>query len=105
MTLRRADRVFWRGAPGFLVLADGDGQLTEISGRGWEVWQELANPIEQQDLVAVLMQRYGVDRQTMATDLAPLVDGLIERGLIERGLIERGPIERGPIERGPVVQA
>jgi Coenzyme PQQ synthesis protein D (PqqD) len=82
MLLSRADRIYWRGAVGLLILADRYGVVTEVSGSGNEIWEVLSSPIERGDLVARLAARHDLPTSQIAADISPVLDGLIQRGLV-----------------------
>lgn len=81
---RRAD-VVWRTAPGFLVVAAPAGELSVVTGPGAEVWELLAEPIEFDEAVRVLGERFGVEVEVVRRDLESFVESMIAKGYVDRG--------------------
>lgn len=80
--IRRAP-VLWRSTIGaVLVRVPGGTEVTQIGGTGVALWEALEEPRTFAELSAVLATQHGVDAATVAEDLGPVVDDLIERGAI-----------------------
>ncbi len=83
--VRRAP-VLWRTTIGaVLVRAPGGDEVTKIAGTGVALWEALAEPRSFGDLCGHLALVHGVDPATVAQDLGPVVDDLIERGALAGG--------------------
>ena len=59
-----------------------DGVVT-LDPIGSLLWRLLAKPVSVEQLVADLVERFGVDAATVATDIMPLLQALHDAGLIE----------------------
>lgn len=83
--VRRAP-VLWRTTIGaVLVRAPGGAEVTKIAGTGVALWEALVEPRSFDDLCAHLASAHGADAATVAQDLRPVVDDLIERGALAGG--------------------
>ena len=60
--------------------ADG---FWRLSGSGALLWQTLQKGCREEDLVAVLMERYSIDRDTAAADVRQFVQKLEKMGCLE----------------------
>jgi len=74
----------WRAAPDYLALATVDGRTTEVHGPGYAVWNLLDRPIQQERLIELVAERYGVQRDLVATDVVALLTDLKAGGYVER---------------------
>jgi hypothetical protein len=81
--VRRAS-VLWRTAPGFLVIAYVDGEVTRAEGPAPEIWDLLADPRTADELVDELAARYGVSVEAVRADVMSFVNDLVDRGLVAR---------------------
>ena len=79
---RRGD-VLWRAAPGYLVLSTPEGQVTSITGPGFDVWELLAEPIDSETIVVMLSQHYAADVEVVRRDLAPVFEALVSGGYVD----------------------
>jgi hypothetical protein len=80
--LRRADGVLWReGEFGVVVLADRAEPRT-LSGTGRALWHALAAPVGADDLATGLARDFGVDRDRIVADIAPVLAELTQSGVI-----------------------
>ncbi len=80
--LRRADGVLWReGAFGVVVLADAAEPRT-LEGTGRALWHALAAPVTANDLATGLAREFGVDRDRIVADIAPVLAELTRIGVI-----------------------
>jgi hypothetical protein len=80
--LRRADGVLWReGEFGVVVLGDAVEPHT-LEGTGRALWHALAAPIAPDELASDLAQEFGVDRDRIVADIAPVLAELNRIGVI-----------------------
>ncbi len=84
MIWSRSQDVLWRAAPDYLALATVDGRTTEVHGPGYAVWNLLDRPIQQERLIELVAERYGVQRDLVATDVVALLTDLKAGGYVER---------------------
>jgi Coenzyme PQQ synthesis protein D (PqqD) len=80
--LERAPDVLWRAMPGCLLLAKADGAVTEIHGPVPEVWELLAEPVDEDHLIDLLAERFAAARATVEAELRSLLHELVLRGLV-----------------------
>jgi len=75
--------VLFRSAGPDVLVAPPDGDEFELlSGTAGVVWRLLETPTTIAELVDVLAELYGTTAETVAADVRPLIDELMERGLI-----------------------
>ncbi len=81
---RRSVDALWRVVPGGLVALalDGEARPQLITGPAVETWDLLEDPHTVVDLIALLAQRYGVDPDDVADDVAGLIADLADHGLV-----------------------
>jgi hypothetical protein len=80
--LRRADGVLWReGEFGVIVLA-GTAEPRTLEGTGRALWHALAAPVAAEDLAEELAREFGVDRDRIVADIAPVLAELTRVGVI-----------------------
>jgi Coenzyme PQQ synthesis protein D (PqqD) len=80
--LHRADGVLWReGAFGVVVLGDAAEPCT-LEGTGRALWHALAAPVSADALAAGLAHEFGVDRDRIVADIAPVLAELTRIGVI-----------------------
>lgn len=78
--------MLWRTTIGaVLVRVPGGNEVTKIAGTGVALWEALAEPRSFGDLCQHLATVHGADPATVADDLGPVVDDLIERGALTGG--------------------
>lgn len=87
MTLcyQRATDVLWRRASDRVLLlpcGEGDREVVSLSGTGVVLWDLLADRASMDDLTSTLAVAFGADPVVVATDIAPVLDDLVERRLI-----------------------
>lgn len=82
MKYSRGNGVLFRAVPGYLALAKADGTIAEVHGPGADVWFELAQPIDLQQIVDNLARRYLGDRITLLEDVRNLLQNLGEGGYV-----------------------
>jgi hypothetical protein len=81
--LRRADGVLWReGEFGVVVLGAGDAEAHTLSGTGRALWHALAEPVSPDELATALAREFGVDRDRIVADIAPVLAELARIGAI-----------------------
>ena len=80
--VRRRD-VLWRGAPGFLALADVAGTSVTVGGPGVRVWELLATPHSMDGLVHALGSEFCAEEDMIRRDVEPLLTDLLLRGFID----------------------
>lgn len=86
--LERAPDVLWRVIPGCLLLAKADGAVTEIHGPVREVWELLAQPVDERRLVDLVAERFAADRATVEPELRALLAELVQRGFVREVLAQ-----------------
>ena len=84
MRWRRPSGVLWRVAPGYLVAGTPEGQLIEVDGPGGDLWQLLADWVEDDDLAKALAGRYKADENVVSQDVQALLSELSAQGYVER---------------------
>jgi hypothetical protein len=83
-SLRRAD-VLWRATlDGVLIRPLAGKEVTKLAGTGQSLWDVLDEPATFAEICARLARRHDADASSIATDLAPVIDDLVERGVLER---------------------
>ena len=82
MKYSRAGDLLFRAVPGYLALAKPDGTLTEVHGPGADVWFEIAQPAELEQIVDNLVRRYLGERAAMLADVRNLLQSLEEGGYV-----------------------
>jgi hypothetical protein len=80
--LCRADGVLWReGEFGVVVLAAAAEPHT-LEGTGRALWHALAEPVAAEELATGLALEFGVDRDRIVADIAPVLAELTRLGVI-----------------------
>lgn len=87
MLVRRAD-VLWRSAPGFLVVATVDGEVTSADGQAVAVWELLATPVSFDELAATLARRHGLHEEQIRSDITPFLRQMIDVDLVAVGTVD-----------------
>ena len=82
MKYSRSGDVLWRAVPGYLALAKPDGKVVEVHGPGADVWHEIEQPVDLEQLVDMLADRFAVDRGTVLEDVRRLLGELEEGGYV-----------------------
>ena len=82
MQYRQASDVLSRAVPGYLTLAKPDGTVIEVHGPGADVWQAIDQPVELDQLVDVLADRFATDRGTVFEDVRRLLVELEAGGYV-----------------------
>lgn len=79
----RGPSVLWRYVPGgILLLAPGADDPVLLSGSGAAVWQLLAEPLQEEDVIETLARACAVEATVVAADLRPLLDEMAARELV-----------------------
>jgi hypothetical protein len=74
--------VLWReGAFGVVVQA-GEAEPRTLEGTGRALWRALAAPVSAGELAAELAREFGVDRDRIVADIAPVLAELTRIGVI-----------------------
>lgn len=98
---RRVD-VLWRSIPGLVVLArpemDGGDPVT-VDGSGWVIWEMLASPIAEAELVELLAEAFAEDPDQVAHHVHALLVDLEDRGFVQRVVADTAAAEK-PAEDG-----
>jgi hypothetical protein len=82
-TLRRAD-VLWRATlDGVLIRPLGADELTKLAGTGRALWAALDEPATFDEVCERLAAGHDADAASIAADLRPVIDDLVERGVVE----------------------
>jgi hypothetical protein len=84
MTLRlRTDELNWRQIDDEIVALDGrKGAYLAINGSGALLWPLLVDGATPEQLVAVLVESYGIDKREAAADTDEFVSALSDQGLL-----------------------
>jgi hypothetical protein len=83
MRLRQQD-LTWHVAGDDIVVLDLEGSVyLKVNGSGRFLWELLAEPRTETDLVTALVERYGIDEARAAADVAAFVADLRQRGVLE----------------------
>jgi hypothetical protein len=85
LTWRRAPRALWRrSSDRTVVLSPGRDEPLVLSGAGQAIWEVLDEPIEEHDLVAVLVDTTQADPDQVANDVGTFLARLAEEGAVIR---------------------
>jgi hypothetical protein len=83
MQLRQQD-LTWHVAGDDIVVLDLEGSVyLKVNGSGRFLWELLAEPRTEADLVTALVERYEIDEARAAADVAGFVADLRQRGVLE----------------------
>lgn len=83
MRLRQAG-LTWHAAGDDVVVLDLDGSVyLKVNGSGRVLWERLATPATEAELVAALVEAYGVDENRAAADVATFLAALRARQLLD----------------------
>lgn len=84
MRLRQAE-LTWHVVGDDVAVLDLQGSVyLKVNGSGRLLWERLADGCTEVDLVAGLIDRFGVDEQRAIADVAAFLDQLRKRGLLTR---------------------
>lgn len=82
--MRAPDALFRAGAFGVVVLGHSTPLPVTLSGSSQQVWELLATPRTFAGLIDDLCRLYdGVEGETIAADVGPVVDRLADLGILE----------------------
>jgi Coenzyme PQQ synthesis protein D (PqqD) len=82
MQLRQAD-LTWQSVGDDLVVLDLKGSVyLKLNGSGKVLWEALADGRSDSGLTSVLVDRFGIDEERAATDVATFLADLRARGLL-----------------------
>jgi hypothetical protein len=74
----------WQVVGADVVVLDLEGSVyLKLEGSGRVLWEALVEPRPEAELVAVLMDRYGIDEGLAAVDVAAFLDDLRTRRLLD----------------------
>jgi hypothetical protein len=80
----RSDALTWNIVGDDVVVLDLAGSVyLQLSGSGRVVWEALAEPRTDDELVELLCARYGIDGDVARADVASFIADLERRGLLE----------------------
>jgi hypothetical protein len=80
----RGDDLAWRTVDEELIAIDvRDSTYLSANDSGLLMWTALASGTTQEDLVASLVEAYGIDAGTASTDVDVFLADLRERGLLD----------------------
>ncbi|HEY7439312.1 MAG TPA: PqqD family protein [Acidimicrobiia bacterium] len=84
--LTRSPQTVWRrGAFGIVLFPPrGDDPLT-LAGTGAAVWDALATPASESELVDRLGRQFAADTDRVRTDVKPLLEQLVDLGAVAVG--------------------
>jgi sensor domain CHASE-containing protein len=83
MQLRYND-LTWHVAGDDVVVLDLEGSVyLKVNGSGRVLWELLAEPRTEAELQAALIERYGIDTQRAARDVAAFLSELRRRNVLE----------------------
>lgn len=82
----RSPAVLWRTAPGFLVVADVDGELTRAEGPAAAIWDLLDEPRTIEQIAGRLAGDFDAPIAEVRDDVSRFVEELAGRGLVVPGL-------------------
>lgn len=82
-TYRRRPDVPWRRSlDAVLCLPPGTSEPVTLAGSGPEVWDLLERPCSLDELASELAQWHGIDADTVARDVRPVLERLAELRLV-----------------------
>lgn len=82
--MRAPDALMRSGAFGVVVLGHAAPRPVTLSDSSQQVWELLATPRTFAELIDELCRLYdGVDAETIAADVGPVVDRLADLGILE----------------------
>lgn len=79
---RRPDVLWRRSLDAVLCLPPGASEPVTLAATGPEVWDLLERPCSVDQLASELAQRHGIDAQTVARAVLPLLERLAVLGLV-----------------------
>lgn len=84
MTIKlRQSGVTWQVVGDDIIVLDFDGSMyLKVNGSGRVLWERLAEPADEVELVAVLRERFGIDESRAAADVGAFLTELRRRDLV-----------------------
>ncbi len=80
----RRDGLLWQEVAGQVVVLDAErSSYLAINAAGTLLWRAIADGCTTDDLVEVLVGRYGIDPEQAVADVGRFVDELTRRGLLD----------------------
>jgi hypothetical protein len=80
---RRNPATLWRIAPGYLAVADTTGRLAEAVGPAADVWERLAEWVQESALVEDLERHFAAEHETIARDVREFLDRMHSEGFVD----------------------
>jgi hypothetical protein len=79
----RKDDLTWQIAGDDVVVLDLEGSIyLKLNGSGRVLWEALADPRTESELVAALVEQYGIDEARASSDVTTFLADLRTRGLL-----------------------
>jgi hypothetical protein len=82
MRLRQGELTWQAVGDDVVVLDLGGSVYLKVNGSGRVLWEALTEPRTESELVATLVDRYGIDELRARTDVASFLDELRRRDLL-----------------------
>jgi hypothetical protein len=80
----RQENLTWQVAGDDVVVLDLKGSVyLKLNGTGRGLWEALVDPRTDSELVSALVEKYGIDEERAAADVASFRGDLRDRGLLE----------------------
>ncbi len=80
----RQDNLTWHVAGDDVVVLDLEGSVyLKVNGTGRVLWEALQEPSNEEDLQSALIERYDIDAQRAAEDVAGFLAELRRRKVLE----------------------
>jgi hypothetical protein len=80
----RQENLTWQVAGEDVVVLDLKGSVyLKLNGTGRVLWEALVDPRTDSELVSALVDKYGIDEERAAADVAAFLGDLRNRGLLE----------------------
>jgi predicted LPLAT superfamily acyltransferase len=81
----RPERLEWRAVGDEIVALDvADSTYLAVGAVGAAMWPRLAEGTDEEELVALVLERFAVDEPTARRDIAAFLGELADRDLLER---------------------
>ncbi|MET0728077.1 MAG: PqqD family protein [Acidimicrobiales bacterium] len=81
--LARATALVWRHVHDGVLVRPLDGRLLRLEGTGPALWSLLEQPLGFDLLVDALAEQYDAEHDTVAADLAPVIETLVAQGVLQ----------------------
>jgi Coenzyme PQQ synthesis protein D (PqqD) len=79
----RQDGLTWHVAGGDVVVLDLEGSVyLKLNGSARVLWERLAEPCNEAELIAALVERYGIEEERAAADVGGFLADLRQRNLL-----------------------